>query len=214
MSQGLNLMVAVGLFGLAGWALYTHLWRAVLCLAPGTLTLEAEKPPGQAPVPRSLEPLEAELKALGFVPLGSHVEKPRFAPETVAYDYGHPAELTFASLSQERAHAAQLYFLTHTGSGAFVLTANYRRPARETPGRYSAGGLEGAPAERIHKAHQRRVGALGSPVGLLSQEGRLEVARAWFAGPGRGEVRRQNLHGLLWTVGSLGMVGAAVFGKR
>ena len=106
------------------------------------------------------------------------------------------------------------YFLTPTVGSGFVITGNHHRPARELKGRYLSGALESLSAARVFTAHLRRVPEIGAPAGDYTQEARLAAAGAWFAGPGAVEVRQQNALGLLWTVGTVGMVAAAIFGSR
>lgn len=212
--NALDLMVAAVGVAVAAWVLRIHLWRAVLCVAPGSMRLEWDAPADAVKLPSELEPLAKELTALHFVPLGSHVERPRLERETVSFDFAHPTERAFATLYVGRDGSSRLYFLSRLQHGAFVITANYRRPARELPGRYYSGAIEQANAERLFKAHLRRAATLGQPEASLDPEGRLAAARDWFSGPGRAEVRLQNLHGLLWTVGTLGILAAAIFGKR
>ncbi|MBI3184537.1 MAG: hypothetical protein HYZ28_20570 [Myxococcales bacterium] len=208
-----TLVTLLALF-LAGVVLYLNLWRAVLCLWPPSIRIEAEVPADKMQVPAELSALEKEVLSLGFRPVGSRFEKPRFTRETISYDYACDKDGAFATLYLSRDGSPRLYFLTRTDQGAFVISANYRRPAREVPGRYFSAGLEDVSPERVYKAHLRRTASFGAPIGRLDQEGRLEAARHWFSGPGRVEVRQKNLHGLLWSLASLGMVAVAVFGKR
>jgi hypothetical protein len=212
--NGLNLIILAVALCVAGWILYANLWRAVLCLAPQSMKIEAEAPADKMKLPSELAKYQADLLALGFCAIGSRYEKPRFTHETISYDYAQEKEKAFATIYLGRDDRPRLYFLSHTDGGAFVISSNYRRPAKEIPGRYFSGALEDFATDRLFKAHLRRVASFGQPTGRFDQEGRLAAARAWFAGPGRAEVRLQNLHGLLWSVGTLGMVGAAIFGKR
>lgn len=214
MGIGPDTFILVGALGLGGLVLYLNLWRAVLCVAPASLLIDAEAPADGMTVPGELTALEKELLSLGFTPVGSHIEKPRLTFETVSYDFAHAAERAFATLYLSRRGEPRLYFLTQVEGGAFAITADHRRPSTERPGRYLSGWLEERSLSRLFKAHQRRAATLGAPVGRFDQAGRLEAAKSWFAGPGKREVRAQNLHGLLWSVGTLGMVGAAIFGKR
>jgi hypothetical protein len=191
-----------------------NLWRAWLCLRPTSMNLEADAPAGQVRLPAPLQKFDAELKDLGFVSVGAHLERPRFGPEMARYDYAHPVEKCFATSFLGANGATKLYFLTPTEGGGFVVTANHRRAAREIKGRYLSGALEGLPAARVFTAHVRRVLSVGTPHADLTQAGRIAAAKAWFAGPGNVEVRQQNALGLLWTVGTVGMVAAAIFGRR
>lgn len=209
-----GLLAQALVLAVAGYVVYANAGRALLCLAPGSFKTDADAPAGGAPLPGQLSKLAAALAALGFVPIGSRFEKAPLSRATLAYDFAHPGERAFATLFVGKRGKRCLYFLSRLEQGALVLTANYRRPAREVPGRYSCGALEDVAADRLFKAHQRRVASLGTPQGRFDQEGRLEIARAWAEGPGRAEIRLQNVHGLLWSLGSLGMVGAAIFGNR
>jgi hypothetical protein len=191
-----------------------NLWRAWLCLKPTSILIEADAPAGQIKLPEPLEKTDAELRALGFASIGSHVEQPKFGPEMVSYDYVHAEHRCFATLYVSTNGGAKLYFLTPTQGGGFVITANHPRPAREIKGRYLSGSLESLPAARVITAHQRRVSEVGAPEGEFNQAGRIAAAKAWFAGPGNVEVRQQNALGLLWTVGTVGMVAAAIFGQK
>ena len=191
-----------------------NLWRAWLCLRPTSINIEADAPADQVKVPAALEKADAELRALGLTSLGSHLEQPRFGPQMFSYDYTHPTEKCFATLYLSTTGEANLYFLTPTQRGGFVITANHRRPAREIKGHYLSGALEFLPAARVFTAHLRRVTEVGIPEGDFTQAGRVAAAKAWFAGPGNVEVRQQNALGLLWTVGTVGMVAAAIFGSR
>lgn len=206
------LLIPIGL-ALAGFMLYRNFWRAILCIAPSTLEVDAEDPPDRMKVPRELSPMAEQLGALGFVPIGTRREKPKFAAAMLFHDFACPNEGVFATLSLGRDLKPCLYFLTRTEQDGFVITANYRRPAKEIPGRYLAGSLDDFPPVRVYKAHLKRIGPLARS-GDYTQAGRLEAAEAWYAGPGRSEIRQQNLQGLVWTVGTLGILAAAVFGKR
>lgn len=211
--EPVNLFILLGGCVLAGVVLYRNFWRALLCVAPSTLSVESEDPPDRIQLPVELRSIAAELMALDFAPIGSRREKPKFAPATIAYDYANAKDRVFATLNVGRDGRPRLYFLTPVANGGFVITANYRRPAREVRGRYLAGSLDDFPPERVYKAHLRRIESLPAS-GEYTQEGRLEAAKAWVAGPGRGELRQQNLAALVWTAGTLGILAAAAFGKR
>jgi hypothetical protein len=186
-----------------------NLWRAILFIQPHALSLEADAPADQASPPVTLQPAEGELLALGFSRLGSHLEKPPLSRARLNYDYVHAGEQVFATLFASPRGKSRLYFLTPTANEGFVITADHRRPAHEVPGRYLSGGLDETSAERIFKAHLRRVATVGEPRVSPTLEARVEAGRAWYRGAGVREVRQQNALGLLWTVFSLGMVGAA-----
>jgi len=212
-SQPLDALVPLAALALVLVVLYKNLWRSVLCIAPATVALDSEDPPDRMQLPQPLAPLARELARLGFSSIGSRREKPVLAAPTVFYEFANPADQAFATLFLSTSERPHLYYLTMTQNRGFVITANYPRPAKEVPGVYLAGALEEFPPERIYRAHLRRVEPMG-PVGEYTQEGRLAAAKAWFSGPGRSEIRHQNLHGLVWTAGTLGILAAALFGRR
>lgn len=185
-------------------------WRAALFLSPQSVRVEAETPADVTTVPGELEDTWGELQKLGFVLLGVHSEKHLLAPAVQFLDGMHPTEPVVVSLSLGPDDEERVEFLTQSERG-FVLTANYRRIAREVPGAYLSGGLEGASPERVLKAHLRRVPEIGAPKPLHTLDARVDAARAWYSRSGKPELRQQHAVALLWTLGALGMLGAALF---
>ncbi len=184
-------------------------WRAVLCLRPQAVKVEVETPADVTVVPAELEDALAELKKLGFTLLGAHSEKVPLAPARNFLDAVLPGQPVVASLTLGPDEQAQLVFFTQSARG-FVITANYRRLSYEVPGVYLAGGLDGASPERVLKAHLRRVPEIGTPKVLATLEDRVGAARDWYSRSGKPELRQQHAVGLLWTLGAVGMVGAAL----
>jgi hypothetical protein len=203
------LMAALVILG-AVVTLRFQVWRAVLFLKPESCVVDVETPAEATSIPVELDDAWAELKALGFVVLGVRREKRLFGNEALFFDSHHPKHPVAAALSLTRDGEEQLELLTRSERG-LVITANCRRIAREVPGVYLSGGLEGVSCERLLKAHLRRVGEIGMPIPITSLEQRVDVARAWYAGAGKPELRQEHAVGLLWTVGALGMLGASVF---
>jgi hypothetical protein len=209
-----QIAVLLGVLLVAAVILRLTLWRAILCVAPSSVQLEIEEPGAPSKVDPALRKTDAELLRLGFERLGTHSEKSPLGPSTLCFDYLHRTDRTFATVF-DKGGVPHLYFLSRLTDGATALTANYRRPARELPGHYFSGYLEDFPPERVYKAHLRRVeGHFAGGDADVSLEGRVALARTWYAGPGRSEVRQQHVQGLLWTVGSLGMVAALLFARR
>lgn len=202
----------VGL-GLAVTLLVLNYWRAVLYLFPARVRVEPDAPGDRMELPSALEPAAAQLQALGFTPLGSHEEKPLFRRASFSYDYALPGERVFATLHLGPNGAPRLYFLTPLAPEGFVITAGYKRPALDIPGRYRSGGLEDVPPERLFRAHLKRLEGV-TPTGDFTWEGRVEAGRSWYRGLGQREIRRQNLPGLLWTVAALAIVASAFLGGR
>ena len=201
-----GLVLAVTLFSL-------NFWRALLVLFPGSVRVEPEAPSDQMDLPEACAAQASQLLALGFVPLGSHEEKPRLRAATRSYNYAHPGEKVFATLHLGPDEQPRLYFLTPLAPEGFVITAGYRRTALEIPGRYRSGGLEDATPDRLFRAHLKRLEGV-TPTGEFTWEGRVEAGRSWYRGLGQREIRRQNLPGLLWTVAALAIVASAFLGGR
>lgn len=185
-------------------------WHAVLCLRPQSMKVEVETPADVTVVPGELETAWEQLQKLGFTLLGTHSETSFGAPTTLFVDGVHSSQTVMVSLCVGPDEDDEVFFLTQSAKG-FVITANYRRPAREVPGAYLAGGLEGASTERVLKAHLRRLAEIGAPKVLRNLEDGVHAARDWYATWGKTEIRQRHAVGLLWTLGALGMVGAAVF---
>lgn len=199
-------------FVLAGLiVLRLQAWRALVFLRPESVRLEVDTPDASILVPSIVEGAWDALKAAGFTPLGSHLEHARLAPAVTMYDAVHEAKGTFASVFEGKDGRARVVLFTPI-DGGFVLTANYRRPARDRQG-YSSGGIEGASVERLVNAHARRVASHGAPKGPWTLDARVDAARNWYRGAGKAELRQQHAVGLLWTLGALGMVGAAIAGR-
>ena len=185
-------------------------WRAVLCLRPQSVRVEVDTPADVTTVPPELEDTWGELKKLGFTLLGAHSERVPLSSPAWFLDAAHPTHPVVASLSVSADEQDHLVYFTQSDRG-FVITANYRRLSFEVPGVYLAGGLDGATPERLLKAHLRRVPEIGAPRPLKTIEERVVAAREWYSETGKPELRQQHAVGLLWTLGAVGMVGAALF---
>lgn len=185
-------------------------WRAVLCLLPGSARVEVETPADVTVIPGELEDTWAELKKLGFTLLGAHSEKYPLKGEVLFVDGVHGKEPVVASLTIGPDEQDLLTLWTQSDRG-FVVTANYKRPSREVPGSYLSGSIDGAAVERLLKVHVRRIAEIGAAKRLDTLEKRVAAAREWFSNSGKPELRQEHAVGLLWSVGALGMVAAALF---
>ncbi|HZZ86456.1 MAG TPA: hypothetical protein VFE30_18140 [Anaeromyxobacteraceae bacterium] len=179
---------------LSGYMLVKHGRRALLFFLPGLVEVRADA----AAPPRT--PVQAELgdalRALGFERLGAREERgPLRGLDLQTDGWVHRAAGAYADLFAQRPRGGPgplLYFLTGFADGAVVLTANHPRlPQRSLM--VQAGGLPGASLEATWKAHQvaveRFAQAHGSPrAGDLAA--RSELARRWYRGAGRAELRR------------------------
>ena len=199
------------------YLLRTSLWRSILVFRPTSLRIDAEEPAGHEKLPDTLRGYDTELRQLGFQSIGTHSERPWLGPVTTCFDYARPEDHTFATIFQGWRGTPRVYFLTLLAdrpdaeqTSGYVISANYRRPAKELPG-YITGWLEDVAPQRLYRAHLRRIEGMTCG-GVFTQESRVAVARAFQEGPGRLEARQQHIQGLLWTLGSLGMVAAAIIG--
>lgn len=205
------LLVALAMLAMAAKLLLLNFWRAVLFLFPGSVRVRPEAPAERMALPPELAPLAGQLQGLGFVPLGSHVEQPRFQRGTRSYDFAHAGRHTFATLHVSPQGGPRLYLLTPLAPEGFVLTAGYKRPGFDIPGRYRSGGVEESSAERLLALHGERLQGL-TPAGEFSLEGRVHAGQAWYQGLGQKEIRRQNLQGLLWTAVAVAIVAGLFLG--
>ncbi len=185
-------------------------WRAALFLRPSAVKVEVETPADVTPIPDELADTWAELQKLGFTLLGSHSERSLFRGDVHFIDGVHATEPVVASLTVGRDEQDHLTLWTQSERG-FVVTANFERPSRDVPGTYLSGSIDGAAPERLFKVHLRRVPEIGASVRLDTLEKRVDAARAWFSRSGKPELRQEHAVGLLWSVGALGMVAAALF---
>ncbi len=212
-------VVLIRLFvaALAMAGLRYFLWRAILFLKPESLRIEADEPPSKwdgddwGLVPAHLRAASQELLGLGFLPLGTHVERAVLGPTRICFDYVHHESRAHATLFEGPGGQPNVYLLTTLEGGGFVVSASYRRPAIEVPGRYLSGYLEEATVERVVRAHWRRIDGLQTTLDA-TLDGRVAAQRAWHDGFGKPEVRQRNARGLLWSVGTLGMVAWAIWG--
>jgi hypothetical protein len=181
----------VALFALVQLARYGR--RALLCVAPSVQHWgEPGALPPTAPRLRAGEALEE----LGFVPLGTRVERGTLGAFQQALDaYAHPARGAYADVLDGPAReGARTVLFTPFPDGAAVLTATFQRGARSTA-RALVGSVPGGAGAALaaHEVAVRRFAAThGSPQVSPDLAARVEAARAWYRGEGRRELRRSN----------------------
>ncbi|HET9595330.1 MAG TPA: hypothetical protein VFP65_07105 [Anaeromyxobacteraceae bacterium] len=164
--------------------------RAFLFLVPRVgVDGDAGAPPRSAARLR----VAAQLEELGFVALGIQRERaPLGAHRAEADVYADPSRGSFADVAQRGAEP-QVTFVSPFPDGAFVVTADHRRPSASGP-MLQAGGLPGASLEALLAAHEvaveRFAARHGTPAVATRLEARLAAARGWWAGFGRWELRR------------------------
>jgi hypothetical protein len=206
-----ELFLVLAVLAMAVKLLLLNAWRALLVISPERLRLVPDAPGDRMDLPPSLEAPAAKLRALGFLPLGVHLEAFPLRKRLRSYDFVHPGERVFATLYSSAGKEARLYLLTPLAPRGAVLTADHARPRLDPPGDYQAVGLPQCPPELLLRAHRTRVGGL-RPAEDFSWEGRLQAGRDWYQGPGTREIRRQNLPGLLWTLIALAIIVSLFLG--
>ncbi len=211
---------------------WANLWRTLIFVTPSATTLEIEDGSPDAPVPGWLEETHTTLRGLGFAPVGSWLELRRLGPSRTSWGYVNEAQRVFAIVSdsplvrvnrtpltppeprlERDGPAARVTFVTVSAASGFLLSSNFRRPGATIPHRHLCAGLPNASAERLFRAHLRRVPELGEPAGTFTLDGLLQHLRRWHATVGRAEQRRLHGVGLLWTLGGLGMVAGPLVGR-
>ena len=138
-----------------------------------------------------------ELVRLGFIRLGARREEGPLGGLRLGTDaWANEREGTFADVFDHAPRGGGppwVYFLSSFADGALVLTANHPRLALSTD-RLLTGGLPGSSLEATFAAHRKAVerfaGRHGAPAARADLAARLELARAWYRGPGRRELRR------------------------
>lgn len=211
---------------------WANFWRSLVFLTPSATQLEIDDGSPDAPVPGWLEETHELLRSLGFTLAGTWIELRRLGPARTCWGYLNEAQKTFAIAAdsplvrvdrrpwtppepklEREGPAARVTFFTVSSAGGFLLSSNFRRPGASLPGRHLCAGLPGASADRLFRAHVRRVPELGTPVGTFTLEGLLSHLKDWHSTVGRAELQRQHAVGLLWTVGGLGMVAVPFVGR-
>jgi hypothetical protein len=187
----LLLNVLAALFAL--FMLARHGRRALVFLAPSLVRVTG----GEDEPPRTLAQVSAgeALAALGFVRLGSVREAgPLGALDERSDAWAGADGAAYADVAEGApGRGASVTFVSPFADGAFVVTANHARLALAGP-RLQAGGLPGATVEAALAAHRVAVERFarehGTPAAFPALAARLEAARRYRAGPGRGELRR------------------------
>ncbi len=207
MSSGV--LQVVVFFGLLGYLFWRNLPGALIFVRPGLI--RCERVGGQESVPGALrglamQEMDAELEELGFTPIGLLVEKRPLRRGRREVIYACPEARTMAVVA-EVGSEAWLHYVTRFEDGATVITADYHWPSVEEPD-YLAGGLPGAGPQEIFNTHTRRVQRFvdegRAPDERYSLEARAEACGAFYAtGPGRREVRRREIKGMMFTTAAL-----------
>jgi hypothetical protein len=198
----------------AAWMLVRHGRRGLLFVAPGLVRVggDREAPPA---TPGQLRAGE-ELARLGFTRLGAKREDGPLGGLHLGTDaWANEREGAFADVfdhAPRRGGPAWVYFVSPFADGALVLTANHPRLALSTD-RLLTGGLPGSSLEATFAAHRKAVerfaGRHGAPAAPADLAVRLELARAWYRGPGRRELRRLFLVHFVNALAALALAGAS-----
>ncbi|WP_373044516.1 hypothetical protein [Vulgatibacter sp.] len=199
-------------FGLLGYLFWRNLPGALIFVRPAFIRCRilggAEAVEGAIRGP-AMQEMTAEIEELGFEPLGLMVEQRPLRRGRRELVYGNPEARTFAVIAPV-GNEAWLHYVTPFDGGATVITADYHWPSIEEPD-YLAGGLPAGSPLEILNTHKRRVQRFvdeGRSVdGRYTLEARAEACGAFYAkGPGRREVRRREVRGVMFTTAALIMV--------
>jgi hypothetical protein len=200
-------LVLAGL-GMALQLLRLNAWRAWLFLFPTRVRL---RPVDPGPVPPALVPWVEQLRALGFVPVGGHVQHSPLHRGVTAHDFAHADERVFASLYLSARGDPRVYLLSPVASGDAVLTDGAPASPLVLAGLARAAARQCPPVARVLALHRERMRGREA-VGEFTGPGRLAAGHTWLQGPGQREIRRQSLPGLLWTILALALVASLLLG--
>lgn len=209
---GLDPWRVLGFFALIAFLLYRNLPGALAFVRPSWVRLRAAGGPDDviARGPAMREML-GQLEALGFEPKGIVVETRPLTRPVREFVLASPEARCFATVRQVR-NEAWLSLVTHFADGAAVFTADFHWPSVDEAD-YLAGGLPGnGPAELLN-AHRRRVQRFvdaGRPLDASYDLAALERAggRFFAEGPGKRELRRKEIRGLIFAGGALIFMGS------
>ena len=187
--------------------------RAVLFLAPRSVRIAGD---GGA-APRASGQLAAGelLEPLGFRRLGLRRERGPLGGLDLEVDaWAHP-DGTCADAHAAGGRQVVVSFLTALADGFMVATSNFRRTAVQgASGR--VGGIVGAGLEGALAAHRKAVEPLAAAHGAAQPvsdlDGRIGLARRFYAGIGAAELRKPALMSLLNTALALLLLGTSVKG--
>lgn len=205
-----GLLEIVLVFALLGYLFWRNLPGALLFLRPGWIRCQVAGGPEAVALAaartQAMREMIQELEELGFEPLGELVEKRPLRRSRREAVLAAPGARSFA-LVEPVGNEAWLHYLTAFDDGAVVITADYRWPSVEEPG-YLAGGLPGAGPTEVFNTHRRRVQRLADEGRSVDERytltARAEACEAFYArGPGRREVRRREIKGLMFTTAAL-----------
>lgn len=210
----LDLYRVAGFFALIGFLLWRNLPGALAFVRPSWVRLKIAGGPDDV-VARgpAMRDMLGQLDELGFSPLGLLTSMRPLARSTRELVLASPQERCFATVRPVR-NEAWLSYVTHFDDGAAVITADFHWPSVDEAD-YLAGGLPGSGPAEVLAAHRRRVQRFvdaGRPLGASFELEALERAggRFFAKGPGRRELRRKELRGLIFATGALIFMGSFV----
>lgn len=212
-----DLLKVVLFFGLLGYLFWRNLPGALSFVRPGSIRCRIGGGPdavGLAATGPAMREMIREIEELDFEPLGLLVEKRPLRRGRRELIYANPDTHSFAVVAPV-GNEAWLHYVTPFVDGATVITADYRWPSVEEPD-YLAGGLPGGGPLEILNTHKRRVQRFVDEGRVVDErytlEARAEGCDAFYArGPGRREVRRREIKGLMFTTAALVVVALTVF---
>lgn len=121
-----QLFLVLAVLGMALKLLSLNAWRAWLFLRPERVRLVPGAPADRMELPPALEERAGQLRALGFHPLGTHLERSALRRGLPAYDFVLPGAPVFATLHLSARGQPRLSLLTPLAPSGLVLTSTLR----------------------------------------------------------------------------------------
>lgn len=210
----LDLYRVAGFFALIAFLLWRNLPGALAFVRPAWVRPSiASGPDGVAARGPAMRDMLGQLDELGFSPLGVVATRRPLARTSRELVLASADERSFATVRPVK-NEAWLSYVTHFDDGAAVITADFHWPSVDEAD-YLAGGLPGSGAAEVLAAHRRRVQRFvdaGRPVGAsYDLDALVRAGRRFYAkGPGRRELRRKEIRGLIFATGALIFMGSFV----
>ncbi|AKU91494.1 hypothetical protein [Vulgatibacter incomptus] len=211
-----DLWRSLGFLALIAYLLWRNLPGALAFVRPSWIRWRIVGGQEQvAPGGPAMREMLAELGDLGFEPLGVLAESRPLARQRRELVLALPEARCFATV-RAVGNEAWLSLVTDYTDGAAVITTDFHCPSIDEAD-YLAGGLPASSPAEVLNAHKRRIERLveaGHPLDdRFTLDARVQAGHGFYAkGPGRREVRRKEIRGLVFATIALIWVGMFVAG--
>lgn len=204
------IFLAITLVLFAVWGI-PNLVGFLRCLVPGKVDRDFETD-AIDPEDYSKETQEiiGALSALGFVPLGVKVERPKTGPAAQELSYAAAEDRSFASIHGMHRQQPNMYFFTPFQDGAVVLTGDIAMQPVRSPN-FLHQGVAGSDRAEQWRRHLREVEKMTKaghlPFGSFTRDDRLKATDIYYANPAAQGLQRDLRFKTLKNFGmSLGLV--------